>query len=141
MKQYSHFIFIGIIAFLLRRATSISDCISISEEQYQTIPKLRKKLDIFKSHWLLCGRQQKKSMNIDCGITSDFLSRERKAVPVCVSDKCIFGFFLHVFAFLYLIFVIHTSFVYTCILHFVPSKKQSLLTSCACIRLTKIFLL
>ena len=88
---------------------------------------------------LFADANKKKSMNIDCGITSDFLSRERKAVPVCVSDKCIFGFLLHVFASLYLIFVIHTSFVYTCILHFVPSKKQSLLTSCACLRLTKIF--
>ena len=72
---------------------------------------------------LFADANKKMSMNIDHGITSDFLSGERKAVPVCVSDKCIFGFLLHVFASLYLIFVIHTSLVCTCILHFVPSKK------------------
>ena len=118
MKLYSHFIFIGIIAFL------VSDGISISEEQYQTKPKWTKET-LYRRVSGFFRRQQKKSMNIDCGITSDFLSRERKALPVWVSDKCIFGFLLHAFACLYLIFVIHTSFVCTCILHFVPSKKNS----------------
>ena len=112
-----HFIFIGIIAFL------VSDGISISEEQYQTKPTWTKET-LYRRVSGFFRRQQKKSMNIDCGITSDFLSRERKALPVWVSDKCIFGFLLHAFACLYLIFVIHTSFVCTCILHFVPSKKK-----------------
>ena len=116
MKLYSHFIFIGIIAFL------VSDGISISEEQYQTKPTWTKET-LYRRVRGFFRRQQKKSMDIYCGITSDFLSRERKALPVWVSDKCIFGFLLHAFACLYLIFVIHTSFVCTCILHFVPSKK------------------
>ena len=117
MKLYSHFIFIGIIAFL------VSDGISISEEQYQTKPTWTKET-LYRRVSGFFRRQQKKSMNIDCGITSDFLSRERKALPVWVSDKCIFGFLLHAFACLYLIFVIHTSFFCTCNLHFVPSKKK-----------------